>query len=59
MIMTTISRSEKIEAKCKECGAEIVDGCLPYRSLDAFDNDPEPYCPACEGDDLEFMKPKD
>jgi hypothetical protein len=57
--MTTISRSEKIEAKCKECGAEIADGCLPYRSLDAFDNDPEPYCPACEGDDLEFMKPKD
>ena len=52
-------RKPDIEAKCRECGMEIADGCLPYRSLDAFDDDPDPYCPKCEGDDLEFFAPRE
>ena len=51
-----------IEARCRECGFEIQEGELPRRSLDAFDTDPEPYCPSCQGDDLEFFeteKPRD
>jgi hypothetical protein len=44
-----------IEAKCNECGAEIAEGCVPHRSLDAFDDDPEAYCPSCQGDDLTFF----
>ena len=51
--------NEDIEAICRDCGQKIAGGCIPYRSLDAYDNDPEPYCPACEGDNLEFPRPRD
>ena len=45
-----------VDAKCRECGLEIYEGELRYRSLDAYDEDPEPYCPSCEGDDLQFFE---
>lgn len=44
-----------IEARCKECGFEIPEGGVPHRSLDAFDDDPEAYCPNCQSDDLTFF----
>lgn len=44
-----------IEAKCRDCGLEIAEGEMRHRSLDAYDQDPEPYCPSCQGDDLEFF----
>ena len=48
--------SEPIEAICLDCGQKLAGGCIPYRSLDAYDDDPEPYCPACEGGNLEFLE---
>lgn len=45
-----------VEARCRECGLEIQEGELLYRSLDVHDKDPEPYCPSCQGDDLEFRE---
>ena len=45
----------EIEAECRDCGQKIADGCMTYRSLDAYDDDPEPYCPNCEGDNLKFL----
>ena len=42
-------------AICRECGAAYEDGEIAYRSLCAFDDDPEPYCAACESDALEFV----
>ena len=45
------------EAKCLDCKVMIKEGCVPYRSLDAFDQDPgDPYCPNCEGDNLQFFE---
>ena len=50
-----------IVAKCLECGMEIADGCLSYRSLDAFDEDPEPCCPSetCGSGNLEHFLPRE
>lgn len=46
-----------VEAKCRECGLEIQEGELPRRTLDAYDTGPgDPYCPSCQGDDLEFYE---
>jgi len=47
-----------IEAKCRDCGQEIAEGCVPYRTLDAFGPIDDPYCPntECESDDLEFFE---
>ena len=48
-----------IGAKCLECGLEIPDGEIPTRSLDAFDEDPDPYCPQCDSDSLELLLPRE
>ena len=52
-------RGEDIEAICKDCGQKYAGGCVQYRSLDAYDNDPEPYCAVCESGNLEFPRPKE
>lgn len=44
-----------IEAECRECGQQIVEGEVRYRSLDVNDDTPEPYCPYCESGDLKFF----
>lgn len=45
-----------VEAKCRDCKLEIYEGEVRYRSLDAFDQDPDPYCPSCQGDNLQFFE---
>ena len=50
--------NEDIEAICKDCGQRFAGGTIRYRSLDWHDEDPEPYCPVCDGDNLEFPRPR-
>lgn len=46
-----------VEAICMTCGQLFLEG-LDYRSLDAYDNDPEPYCSQCDDSNLYFPKRK-
>ena len=51
--------NKDIEAICRDCGQKFAGGCVQYRTLDAYDNDPEAYCPVCDGINLEFPRPND
>lgn len=57
--MTLSMFSEDIEAICLDCGQKFAGGCVQYRSLDAYDDNPEAYCPECDGINLEFPRPRD
>jgi hypothetical protein len=52
-------RPPDIEAICNDCGQKFAAGCVQYRSLDAYDDDPEAYCPECDGSNLAFPMPKE
>ena len=52
----SLPHPEPIEARCRDCGQEYAGGTIRYRSLDAYDDAPEPYCAVCESDDLEFFE---
>ena len=51
--------SEEVEAICLDCGQQFAGGCVQYRTLDAYDDNPEAYCPVCDGSNLEFPKPRE
>jgi hypothetical protein len=42
---------------CLDCGLKAECETLNYSSLDAYDEDPEPFCPNCEGNNLQFHTP--
>lgn len=47
-----------VEATCLDCGVTYAPGYVQYRTLDAFDDNPEAYCAVCEGINLEFSEDK-
>ena len=51
--------NEDIETVCNECGQKYAGGELYYRSLNIYDDEPEPYCVVCESDDLTFLPPRE
>lgn len=44
---------------CLDCMLEGECEILFHYSLDAYDTDPDVFCPRCEGDNIEFHRPKE
>ena len=42
---------------CLDCGMEGECEVLNHGSLDAYDDDPDAFCPECHGDNLNFHRP--
>jgi len=59
MTLMTTSPSEDIEAICLDCGQQYAGGCVQYRTLDAYDENPEAYCAVCDSINLKFPRPRD
>ena len=47
---------EPVEAECLTCGQKFAGGTMQYRSLDAYDDNPEPYCPVCDDSNFKFFE---
>ncbi len=46
-------------AECKDCGAWFEARNVVRYSLDAYDEDPDSFCPGCGSDHLKFHKPRE